>query len=328
MGRIESAATAEALRARDLATAQTQFLADAVAGLRRNPKRLPSKYFYDQRGSWLFDRICELPEYYLTRTELTIMRDHGCEMAARIGSGCQLIELGAGSTLKIRLLLEKLAMPAAYVPVDISAEYLLKQNRALHADCPDLCVVPVAADFMRDFDLTVLPATAGRRVVFFPGSTIGNLTREEAIGLLQRIARMVGPGGGLLIGIDLVKERTVLEAAYNDAQGVTAEFNLNILRRLREELGADLDLDGFVHRAFYNEPRRRIEMHLVSRRAQSIDLGIEGFPLAAGETIHTENSHKYELADFAEFTARAGLRRKQTWSDARRWFAVQYLERD
>ncbi|MBD3236754.1 MAG: L-histidine N(alpha)-methyltransferase [Candidatus Eisenbacteria bacterium] len=308
--------------------ARARFLSDVLAGLHRSPKRLPSKYFYDHRGSWLFDRICELPEYYPTRTELSILRTRGREIARSIGPACQLIELGAGSTLKIRLLLETLDRPHSYVPVDISGEYLRKQNRALDAECPELRVIPVAADFMRDFTLPARDDGRGRRVVFFPGSTIGNLTREEAIGLLRRIARLITPDGGLLIGIDLVKSPAVLEAAYNDCQGVTAAFNLNVLRRVRDELGAELDLAAFAHHAYYRHSRRRIEMHLVSRRTQQIVLDGERFQLMAGETIHTENSHKYELETFAQFTAEAGLRARQTWTDARHWFAVQYLECD
>ncbi len=308
--------------------ADAQLLDDVIAGLSRSPKRLPSKYFYDERGSELFDRICELPEYYPTRTELTIMRRHGPEMAACIGPGAQVVELGAGSTRKIRLLLDQLEEPSGYVPVDISESYLLQQSEELQQDYPELTVEPVAADFMEAIALPALPSGARRRVIYFPGSTIGNLGSGESRDLLQRIADAAAPEGGLLIGLDLRKDPTVLEAAYNDAQGVTRAFNLNMLHRLCDELHAEIAIEQFEHRAFYNEKKSRVEMHLVSLRDQSIQVGPHEFPLARGESIHTENSYKFDLAEFGARARAVGLEPRKAWTDERSWFGVQYLACD
>lgn len=311
-----------------LSTERRGFLNAVVAGLQVRNKRLPSKYFYDRRGSELFERICEQPEYYLTRTELEIMRRHGREMAACIGPRCHLIELGSGSTDKIRELLERLETPAAYVPVDISGAYLSRQAARLGADLPNLHVLPLVADFTADFTVPLPPAPVQRRVVFFPGSTIGNLDDRECLTLLGRIAHIVGPGGGFLVGIDLRKERRILEPAYNDRAGVTREFNLNLLHRIRRELHADVDPAGFAHRAFYNECASRIEMHLVSRTTQTIHVGSERFHFKPGETIHTENSHKFDLREFAALAALEGFATVATWIDDQHWFAVRYLERN
>jgi L-histidine N-alpha-methyltransferase len=300
-----------------------QFLADVLAGLSRSQKRLPSKYFYDAAGSRLFDRITELAEYYPTRTELAIMRTHAGAMAARCGPRCLLIELGAGSLFKVRLLIDRLDRPAGYVPVDMSGDHLRGAAKELAGDYPGLGVYPVVADFTRSFEAPLVPAA--RRVVYFPGSTIGNFDPCEADELLGRVARLVGPGGGLLLGLDLRKETAVLERAYDDARGVTAAFNRNLLVRINRELGADFDPAAFRHRAFYNRERARIEMHLVSATDQWVRVGDATFAFNAGESIHTENSYKYDLIDFARRATKCGLRAEATWTDANRHFAVLFL---
>jgi dimethylhistidine N-methyltransferase len=304
-------------------TTTDPFLADVLAGLSRPQKRLPSKYFYDAVGSRLFDRITELAEYYPTRTELAIVRARAAAMAERCGPRCLLIELGAGSLVKVRLLLDRLDRPAGYVPVDVSGDHLWSAARELVADYPGLGVYPVVADFTRPFDAPPVPA--GRRVVYFPGSTIGNFDPAEADDLLRRVARLVGPGGGLLLGLDLRKDVAVLEPAYNDARGVTAAFNRNLLVRINRELGGDFDAAAFRHRAFYNRERGRIEMHLVSAADQRVRVGGATFPFRAGESIHTENSYKYDAAEFARRAAGCGLRADETWTDENGYFAVLYL---
>lgn len=300
-----------------------RFRADVLAGLARPQKRLPAKYFYDTRGSELFDRITELDEYYLTRSELEIMRRSAGEMAARCGPGCSLIELGAGSLVKVRLLLDWLDRPTGYIPVDVSGEHLCASAAELTRDYPTLPVLPVCADFTRDVPLP--PDRAARRVVYFPGSTLGNFDPPEADRLLCRIARLVGSGGGLLLGVDLRKDQAVLEAAYNDRRGVTAAFNRNLLVRINRELGADFAPDTFKHRAFYNRERARIEMHLVSRAHQRVRVGAAAFAFRAGETIHTENSYKYARSELTRQAARCGLRVENVWSDRNDYFAVLYL---
>ncbi|MHC4446633.1 MAG: L-histidine N(alpha)-methyltransferase [Planctomycetota bacterium] len=308
----------------DLSAESGVFLRDVLKGLGRTPKQLPCKYFYDQRGSELFDQICELDEYYLTRTELAIMRAHAAEMAVRIGPRCLLIEPGSGSSRKTRVLLGHLEEVAAYVPVDISGEHMTRWAEALAADFPGLSVVPVHADFSAEFSLPEVPS-ARRSVVYFPGSTIGNFQPNAAVSLIERMARLVGTHGGLLIGIDRKKDTAVLEAAYNDESGVTRAFNLNILHRIQNELDAEIEVDQFDHRAFYNETEGRIEIHLVSRVDQVIRLDGTEFELAAGETIHTENSYKYDLADFDRITFRGGFERQAIWSDPKAYFSVLYL---
>jgi dimethylhistidine N-methyltransferase len=304
-------------------TRADRFLADVLASLSAPRKWLSPKYFYDRAGSRLFDHITELPEYYPTRTELGIMRRAAGEMAARCGPRCLLAELGAGSLVKVRLLLDRLDRPAAYVPVDVSGEHLSAAAETLAADYPALDVIPVVADFTRPFVLPDVPAA--RRVAYFPGSTLGNFDPPEADALLRRVAKLVGPGGGLLLGVDLRKDVGVLEAAYNDAQGVTAAFNLNVLARINRELGADFDLGAFRHRAFYNAGESRIEMHLVSTRAQNMRIAGRAIRFAPGETIHTENSYKYDLAELAQRAANCGLRAVEWWTDERDYFAVGYL---
>ena len=308
----------------DLSPERERFLSDVLEGLTRSAKTLPCKYFYDARGSALFDRICTLPEYYPTRTELAILRRHAGAMAAAIGPRCLLVEYGSGSSTKTRLLLDRLADPAAYVPVDISREHLLQSAAALAAHYPRLRVIPVCADFTRPFALPDVP-DAARAVGYFPGSTIGNFAPADARKFLADVAEQCGPGGALLIGVDLTKPRSVLEPAYDDARGVTAEFNRNLLRRANRELGADFDLAAFDHRAFWNASLGRVEMHLVSRRDQVVRIAGQAIPFAKGESIHTENSHKYELAGFAALSAAAGFTVERVWTDDAELFSVQLL---
>ncbi|MBN9521418.1 L-histidine N(alpha)-methyltransferase [bacterium] len=300
-----------------------RFRADVLAGLSRPRKQLPAKYFYDAAGSRLFDAITELPEYYPTRTELGILRARAGEMAARCGPRCLLVELGAGSLTKVRLLLDHLGRPAGYVPVDVSGDHLRGAAAALAGDYPALTVIPVVTDFARPFRLP--DVTAARRVAFFPGSTIGNFDPPEADALLRRVARLVGPGGGLLLGIDLRKDAAVLERAYNDAAGVTAAFNRNLLVRINRELGADFDPAAFRHVAFYDRACSRVEMHLVSTTAQRARVGDAAFAFRPGESIHTENSYKYDVAEFATRAAACRLRLDETWTDPHGDFAVLYL---
>ena len=300
--------------------------ADILAGLSAAQKRLAPKYFYDRRGSQLFDRICELPEYYPTRTELSIMRSHAPAIAEAVGEQACLIEFGSGSSVKIRLLLKTLRNLSAYVPVDISREHLLAAAAGLARDFPDIEILPVCADFTQPFDV---PATqqrpVARRVAWFPGSTIGNFEPDQALALLEVMRGEVGTDGGLLIGVDLQKDRDTLERAYNDAAGVTAQFNLNLLRRLNRELGAGFDLDSFRHDAIYNDTHGRIEMYLISQRAQQVRIGDTMLSFSEGERILTEYSHKFTPDGFAALAARAGFRREHLWCDPDRLFSVQYL---
>ena len=300
-----------------------RFRADVIAGLSLPQKRLPSKYFYDAAGSRLFDRITELPEYYPTRTELGVMRVHAREMAARCGSRCQLIEFGAGALTKVRLLLDHMETPAGFVPVDVSGAHLREAATTLAADYPSLDIEPVVADFTVPFDVPDIDAE--RRVVYFPGSTIGNLEPSETDDLLRLIARLVGPGGGLLLGVDLRKDIKILEPAYNDSAGVTAEFNRNLLVRIDRELGGNFHAASFRHVAFYHASLSRIEMHLVSDVARRVRVGSTTFDFRAGESIHTENSYKYDVNELATRALRFGLRMDEFWTDAQRHFAVLYL---
>ncbi len=307
------------------AAGRDRFLRDVLIGLRKARKEIPCKYFYDEAGSALFDAICGLDEYYLTRTETDILRAHAGEMAAEVGEDVDLIELGSGSSLKTRLLLERLRSPRAYLPVDISGEHLERSARSLARRFPGLRVEPVHADFTLPFALPDTGDPRARRVVYFPGSTIGNFGPAEALTLLRSIARLVGPGGGLLIGFDLDKDESIVIPAYNDARGVTAAFNLNLLTRINRELGGDFNLKAFAHRATYLRDRERVEMHLVSLRGQTVRVGGESFDFAEGETIHTESSHKYTTEHFARLAARAGFEATRRWTDAKGYFSVQYL---
>lgn len=304
----------------------SQLSAEVLAGLRKSPKQLSPVWFYDEHGSALFDQICELPEYYVTRTELAIMQAHAAEMGQHVGKHAALIEYGSGTSSKTRLLLDQLDMPHIYVPVDIARTHLLDAAGALARDYPTLRIAPVRADFTQPFDLPVHAATAERRVVYFPGSTIGNFDRAMAVQLLQSIHRLIGAQGAVLIGVDLKKDTRVVERAYNDAAGATAEFNLNALRHLNRELGTDFDIAAFEHEARWIEQHGRIEMRLISREDQVVHLGGEAIPIARGERLLTELCHKYTLVGFAELAADAGLHVQRVWTDARRLFSVQLLE--
>lgn len=311
------------------AEAHSELLEDALIGLSAPQKWLPSKYFYDEHGSALFDAITELEEYYPTRTELSILQRHAPAMARRLGPDCALIEYGSGSSRKIRLLLDALdglEGVATYVPIDISGEHLLRSAKDVALDYPRLRVEPVVADFTQAVDLPSSIADSARRIVYFPGSTIGNLVPDEAETLLRGIVDLVGPAGGALIGVDLEKPHEVIEAAYNDAAGVTAEFNLNMLHRLNRELDADFEIGAFEHRAYYNDEHHRIEMHLVSQRAQVARIAERTFSFEAGESIRTEYSHKYTPERFEALARQAGLTIRQQWTDDRGWFGVFYLE--
>ena len=301
------------------------FLRDVIHGLRRPQKEVPCKYFYDERGSALFDEICELDEYYLTRSELAILGGSAADMAAAIGPDCELIEFGSGSGLKTRLLLEQLQEPRAYLPIDIADEALERSAQDLAERFPGLAILPVHADFTGPLLLPETGDPRARRVVYFPGSTIGNFSPRAAMGLLSMIAWLVGEGGGLLIGLDLAKHESVVWPAYNDRRGVTAAFNLNLLERINHELGADFDLNEFRHRADYVRAKERVEMHLVSQKAQVVRVAGVEFGFREGESIHTECSYKYSVDHFGRLTSQAGLTLAQQWLDPNGYFAVQYL---
>lgn len=301
------------------------FLTDTIRGLSSRKKSLPCKYFYDKRGSELFEEICDLPEYYPTRTELNIMENHIGEMADNIGPRCQVIELGSGASVKTRLLLSQLDRPAAYVPVDISAKFLHETARELSREFPRVPVLPVAADFTSEFEVPDPPLKAKKKTVYFPGSTIGNFVPQRVVMLLDRMSRMVGEGGGLLIGVDLKKDKNTLEAAYNDEKGITAAFNLNILNRLQNDLNAKIEPDHFEHLAYYNESEGRVELHLVSKKDQTVHLNGDEFHFESGETIHTENSYKYDLEEFRHLALLAGFNRDNVWTDDDGLFSVQFF---
>lgn len=309
----------------DDANEHARFLRAVHTGLGQLPKRLPTSYLYDERGSALFDAICDLPEYYLTRTELSIMRTHVDEMAAQLGPKIVLVEYGSGSSIKTRMLLDALTEPSAYVPVDISAQHLERTAAALRTEYPGLHVAPVAADFTRPF---AIPTSAvGPRVAYFPGSTIGNFEPPAATALLRQLAEQIGHDGRVLIGFDLRKSKTILEPAYDDAAGVTAAFNLNLLARIRRELDADFDVERFSHRAWFDEEHGRIEMNLISEHDQVVRVGNRRFGFMRGEVIITEYSHKYTPAGFAALARPAGLVVRRLWTDPAGWFAVALLAR-
>lgn len=313
------------LELRDFHPNDEDIRSEILHGLSQPQKRLPAKYFYDARGSQLFDEICELPEYYPTRTELAIMERCAPEMARVLGRNVLLIEFGSGSSVKTRILLDNLEDPTGYVPVDISREHLMHSAAALNTLYPELEVLPVCADFTQPFELPKPKRRQRANAVYFPGSTIGNFDPAPALKLLKQINHLDGAGGELLIGVDLKKDVAILEAAYNDAAGVTAAFNLNMLVRLNRELDADFDLQGFGHRALWNEAAGRIEMHLVSLNEQAATVAGQTFQFRKGETIHTENSHKYTPEGFAALAARAGFAVQQVWTDEHKLFSVQLL---
>lgn len=303
--------------------AASTFAEELVAGLAARPRAVAPKWFYDAAGSALFERICELPEYYPTRTELAMLDQHAGAMAAAIGPGAEIVEFGAGASRKVRVLLDALEAPAGFVPVDISGEHLEAAAAQLRRERPGLVVRPVAGDYTAGPALA-LPPAAGRRVGFYPGSSIGNFDPAAAQALLVRFREALA-GGGLLIGVDLVKSPAVLHAAYNDAAGVTAAFNLNLLARANRELGADFDLAAWEHAAFYHPGLQRIEMHLVSRRAQRATVAGRVFEFEDGESIHTENSYKYTVDGFQALARRAGWAPQAVWTDGQRRFALHWL---
>lgn len=302
-------------------------LDEIIDGLSQSEKMISPKFFYDERGSQLFDEITRLPEYYPTETELGIMRTHVDEIAGLVGKHASLIEFGSGSSLKTRILLQHMNDLAAYVPVDISEDHLLSSALQIRSEFPGLEVLPVVADFTQSFDLPSPAIMPVRNVVYFPGSTIGNFTHEAAHELLRVMHQEAGEGGALLIGVDLQKDPDIIRRAYNDSAGVTAKFNLNVLRHLNREFATDFDLDAFEHSAEYNEEEGRVEVRLVSDQDQEVTVGDTAFSIDKDEAILTEYSHKYTLESFAAMAAEAGFRVARVWMDAERLFSVQYLER-
>jgi len=300
------------------------FADSLLHGLGKTPKEIACKYFYDEAGSRLFDAICELPEYYQTRTEIALLRRHAGEIAGLMGPNVEILEFGAGSLRKVRILLDAAHAPIAYTPLDISGDYLKTVVHALAADYPALALRPLVGDFTRPLALPALPDNP-RRVGFFPGSTIGNFKPDAAMALLRAMRASLN-GGGLLAGVDLVKDPVKLHAAYNDAAGITALFNKNLLMRANRELGADFDPEGFAHYAPYNAAAHRIEMYLISLRRQSVSLCGRPFEFAAGEPVHTEDSHKYTIESFREMACRAGFNPRAVWTDEERLFSVHWLE--
>jgi len=300
------------------------FLTDMQHALSAPIKSISPKHFYDVRGSALFDRICELPEYYPTRTEIGILQSHAGDIAQRIGPGADVVEFGAGSLRKIRILLAALDSPARYLPIDISGEHLQTCAESLHADFKALCIEPLVADYTREWLLPAHTGT-GKRIAFFPGSTLGNFAPYEAREFLSRCAHTLA-GGALLLGVDLIKHPDILHAAYNDSQGVTAAFNLNLLERANRELEATFKLHQFVHSAFYNAPKQRIEMHLVSTCRQTVRVGDAMFSFEEGETLHTENSHKFTIDGIHRMARDCGLTPGPAWADPQHAFGLLWLD--
>lgn len=314
-----------------MADSQEQTVADTdlmreevIEGLRRDQKMVPSKYFYDERGSRLFEQITRLEEYYPTRAELDIMKRHGAEMADLIGPGSTVIEFGSGSSKKTRYLLSELMEPAGYVPVDISADFLMEQAEKLRREFPKIPIEPLAADYTHPFSLSG-EMNGSKKVIFFPGSTVGNFRQGDAKHFLLGSADLLGSKGGLLIGVDMKKDPAVLNRAYNDSKGITAQFNKNLLHRLNRELDADFKPEAFRHHAFYNEEEGRIEMHLVSKADQSVEVAGEPIHFSKDETIHTENSYKYSPDEFQELISEAYTHVKM-WTDSENLFSVHYFE--
>ncbi|MEM0924915.1 MAG: L-histidine N(alpha)-methyltransferase [Planctomycetota bacterium] len=305
--------------------ADSQFLEDVLEGLDAVPKSLPCKYFYDARGSALFDRICELDEYYLTRTEQKIMDRYAAEIGIALGRGVTLVEYGSGSSTKTRRLLSNLIEPTSYIPIDISHDHLHATAKGLRQEFPSLTILPTTADFTQSVRLPELDPLPSSIAVYFPGSTIGNFERDQAVALLRRMALTCGDGGSLIIGVDLVKDAKVLESAYDDRGGVTAAFNLNLLHRLRNELNARLSVEDFEHVALFDPEFSRIEIYIRSLCEQTIALGDRVFRLGEGELIHTEYSHKYTIDSFTKLAGEAGFLLEHLWTDPEDLFAVLHL---
>ncbi|MBB6242191.1 L-histidine N(alpha)-methyltransferase [Rhodanobacter sp. MP1X3] len=304
-----------------------ELLEIAQRGLALKPKRLPSWLFYDERGSALFDEICEQPEYYLTRSEIALMDEHAGNIADTLGSDVRLVEYGSGNARKTSMLLQHLHEPVAYVPVEISAEPLRESVERLGAEFPSLPVQPLCADFTKPLRLPIPPRAPRRTVVYFPGSTIGNFDNRDAAVLLRKMRNEMGDAGGILIGVDLKKDHAVIEAAYNDRAGVTSRFTLNMLTRLNRDIGSNFDLTAFRHRAHYNPMAGRIETHIVSAKSQQVKIGRANVAFREDEAIQVEYSCKYSLADFEALAAKAGLAVLRVWTDAQQMFSVQYLVR-
>jgi dimethylhistidine N-methyltransferase len=312
-----------AIARKPVAKEPSAFETDVVEGLSAIPKRIPAKYFYDAAGSLLFERITELPEYYPTRAEMQILRDDAADIAKLIPAGAALVEFGSGSNKKARIVLRAARKLAAYVPVDICGEMVEQEAAELRPDFPGLKVLPVTADICFPFELPPEAKAAPVRVGFFPGSTIGNFEPHEASAFLRNAANILGPGATLIVGADLIKPVEVLNAAYNDAAGVTARFNLNLLVRINRELGGTFKLDTFEHHAFYNRERSRIEMHLASLKRQKVKVAGETIEFRAGETIHTENSYKYSVESLGALARGVGWLPSGVWTDARNYFSIQ-----
>jgi len=298
---------------------------EVLEGLQASPKRLPSKFFYDETGSRLFDAICELDEYYLTRTELSIMDACMEEICAAIGPRAMLIEYGSGSSEKIRRILDAPNDIRVYVPIDISCRFLQESAARIARRYPHIEVRPVCADFSRPFSLPHPRIATQTKTVYFPGSTIGNFHPDEAVAFLKNMAEIIGPGSSLIIGVDLQKEQDILHAAYNDARGITARFNLNQLVRFNRELGSDFDLRRFEHQALYNPQKGRVEMHIVSTDNQTVHINGATIPFRKGETIWTESSYKYTVEGFRKLAARAGFEPVTVWCDAQHFFSIHHL---
>jgi dimethylhistidine N-methyltransferase len=308
----------------DLSPAEDRTRDAVLEGLARTPRSLPCTLFYDAEGSRLFERICELPEYYIPRVEAALLRDLGPEVARLAGPGVEVVELGCGSARKTDLLLSALERPSAYLALDVSREPLLAATRRIARE-HDLEVWAICADYALPFTLPRREGAPARRLAFFPGSTIGNFDPEQARRFLRLIAGLVGPGGDLLLGADLPKDAAVLDLAYDDPQGVTAAFNKNLLVRLNRELGTDFDLDAFRHLAFFDRATSRVEMHLISTREQVVHLGERAFRFAAGERLHTESSYKYDLERLRALATDAGFSPLAAWTDPERMFSLHYL---
>ncbi len=313
------------IRPRDFRPGREHFRAEVLSGLRKPQKELPSKYLYDEQGSRLYEQICTLDEYYVPGTEAVIMEAHIEEIVRLLGPNVLLIEYGCGDCAKVPILLDHLPDPVAYVPIDISRQQLLQVTGDLASNYPGLEVLPVCADYTMSFELPVPRRQGRRKVIYFPGSTLGNFDPIPAKNFLEHIAGVCGPGGGLLIGVDLKKDVGVLHRAYNDSQGVTAAFNLNLLKRINRELNCDFNLDCFEHYAFYNPGEGRIEMHLISLIEQTVHLDEVAIPFAKNESIWTESSYKFNLDEFERMAATAGFRVEHVWTDEQQWFSVQYL---
>ena len=303
----------------------SDFHKEALEGLENPPKKLSPKFFYDEKGSDLFEQICHLEEYYITRTELGILNENSKDISKTIGPKCCLIEFGSGNNRKVKILLDHLENPMTYMPIDISKEHLLRSAEEVAQEYPNLDVLAVCADYTQ---MIRLPEwiEAQNKVAFFPGSTIGNLGPNEAMQFLENTHHLLNDGEGLLIGVDLKKDPKVLNAAYNDAKGITSDFNKNVLRRMNAELGTQFDLNSFKHKAHYVPDKGRVEMHLVSQKDQTVCLGDSPIRFAKGESIHTENSYKYSLDEFKRMANKAGFESKKVWMDSEEYFSVHYLE--